>query len=165
MQLTSEQIASAFNIQNEKKGWTARTNSRATSGLDLVHFNTPSELISLTYNAMDGRFTVKFHKTHAAWGDYIKSIAKALYYILTVLKGAGLPFEAPPTPAGIRVIATASDDNTVYVEWPGMHRAPFQAVNVGFRGGEYYREPATPSGQDGGDIVYPDLYPTPDELK
>lgn len=112
----------AFNTQNEKKGWTARASSRPQAGLDLVHFSSPSGLVSLTYNAFDGKFQVKFHKFHATWGDYIKSIAKALYYVLTVLKSAGLPFEAPLSPAGIQIIATATEDNTVYVEWPGMHR-------------------------------------------
>lgn len=122
MSLTAAEIVLAFNQQNEKKQWTARANSRPQSGMDLVHFVSPSGLVSLTYNAMDGRFMVKFHKVQATWGDYVRSIAKALYYVLTTLKSAGLPFDAPPSPAGAQIMATATDDSTVYVEWPGMHR-------------------------------------------
>jgi hypothetical protein len=129
-QLTAAEIAMAFTAQNDKKGWLARTNAKPDKGMDLVHFTAPSQLISLTYNAMDGKFMVRFHKLHASWGDYIKSIAKTLYYILTVLKAAGLPFEAPLSAAGIQIIATASDDNTVYVEWPDMHRGGFRAERL-----------------------------------
>lgn len=120
--ITAAEIVLAFNQQNAKKAWTARANSRPQAGMDLVHFTSPSGLISLAYNAVDGRFQVRFHKLHSAWGDYVKSIAKALYYILSVLKSAGLPFDAPASPAGIRIIATVGDDNDVYAEWPGMHR-------------------------------------------
>lgn len=121
MQLTGHEIAMAFNQQNEKKGWSARTNTRPTAGLDVVHFSTPQGMCSLAYDANTRRFQITYNKVQAAWGDYVKSAAKALYYVLTVLKSAGLPFDAPLSPAGIRLIVTASDDSAVYVEWPSMH--------------------------------------------
>lgn len=130
--VSASEIAMAFSTQSDKKGWNARTNSKPEKGMDLVHFTSPSGLVSLVYNAIDGTFQVRFHKMHATWGDYIKAIAKALYYVLTVLKSAGLPFDAPPSAAGIRVIATASVDNTVYVEWPGMHRGGVKGPFEGF---------------------------------
>jgi hypothetical protein len=124
MGISGTEVATAFNQQNEKRGWTARAASKPEKGLDLVHFTAPSGLVSLIYNAVDGRFQVKFHKLQATWGDYVKAIAKSLYYVLTVLKSAGLPFDAPLTYAGIQVVATAAEDSTVYVEWPGMHKLP-----------------------------------------
>lgn len=123
MTLTGAEIAIAFNSNNEKRGWTARSSTRTNSGLDLVHFTGPNTIITLTYDTMERTFMVRFNKAHAAFGDYIKSIAKALYYVLTVLKSAGLPFDAPLSPEGVRVVCTASDDSTVLAEWPGMHPA------------------------------------------
>jgi len=126
-QLSGAELAVAFNQHSDKKGWTARASSRVNSNLDLVHFSGPSTIISLTYDVMGQRFIVKFNKAHAAFGDYVKSIAKALYYVLTTLKAAGMPFDAPLTPAGIRVLCEATDEATVYCEWPGMHPTPIDA--------------------------------------
>lgn len=125
--VTGAELAIAFNQHSDKKGWSARSSSRTSTGLDLVHFSGPNTIITLTYDVMDGKFIVRFNKAHAAFGDYIKSIAKALYYVLTVLKAAGMPFDAPLTPAGVRVLCEATDDSTVYAEWPGMHPAPIDA--------------------------------------
>lgn len=124
MSTTGAEIVIAFNTVNEKRGWTCRAHSSPEKGLDLVHFHTPSGLIDLTYNAMDGRFAVKFKKYQAAWGDYIRAISRALYYVLSTFKASGLPFDAPLSPSGITITATVGDDNSVYVAWSGMHRDP-----------------------------------------
>lgn len=120
-QLAAAEIVQAFNAANEKQGWSARANSRASAGLELVIFSNPSTLLDLKYNAQDGRFEVKFNKTQAAFGDYIKGIAKALFYVLTTLQKAGLPFAAPPSYAGVQVIIDASDTSKVYASAKGMH--------------------------------------------
>lgn len=116
-QITAAEIALAFNSTNKRGNWQARPNSRPESGLDVVHFNYTSGLIGIIYNTVDGRFQVKFNKYQSAWGDYIKGIARALYVILTTLKEAGLGFDAPDSPEGIEIVATASADNTVFVRW------------------------------------------------
>ena len=134
--MNGAELAIAFNQHSDKKGWSARSSSRINSGLDLVHFSGPNTIITLTYNVGERRFIVRFNKAHAAFGDYIKSIAKALYYVLTVLKAAGMPFDAPLTPAGVRIVCEATDDSTVYVEWPGQ--AVYEA-NIAMNGPGTYQ--------------------------
>ena len=131
-QLTAAEISLAFNQQNTRATWEARPNSRPDSGIDVVHFTTASGLAAISYNTMDGRFTVRFNKYQAAWGDYIKTIAKSFYVILTTLKCAGLPFEAPDTWDGIEIVATSSLDSTVYVRWPGAIPPPPPNTLPGF---------------------------------
>lgn len=129
-QLQAHEIAMAFNTLNDKKSWTARANSRPSSGTDMVHFTSTSGLVALSYNALDGRFTVKFNKFTAAWGDYIAAISRSLYTVLNTLKAAGLSFEAPPTPEGIEIIATRGADNSVYVRWNPPQRQPLGLESI-----------------------------------
>lgn len=110
-------IAMAFNTANDKKLWKARANSRPQGGTDMVHFNSTNGMVTLSYNAVDGKFSVKFNKLHGAWGDYISAIARSLYTVLNTLKAAGLPFEAPPSPEGVEIIATKGAANVVYVRY------------------------------------------------
>ena len=117
MTLTSAEIALAFNGANTRKTWTARANSRPETGRDMVHFATTTGIVGLAYNVSDGRFQVTFNKFHSAWGDYVKAVARALHVVLSTLKAAGLPFDAPPSAAGVELIVTASDDATTYVRW------------------------------------------------
>jgi hypothetical protein len=63
----------------------------------------------------DGLWRVKFNKFQTAWGDYIKAIARSFYVVLNTLKSAGLPFDAPNSVKDVEIVATASEDNTVYV--------------------------------------------------
>lgn len=121
---TAADIVIAFNSVNEKRGWTCRAHSAPDKGLDLVHFHTPSGLIDLMYNAMTGKFSVKFKKFQASWGDYIRVISRSLYYVLTTFKASGLPFDAPLSPSGIVIHTTVGDDNEIYVSWSGMHMDP-----------------------------------------
>lgn len=116
-QLTATAVALAFNSATERKSWKARANSRPTAGLDLVHFNSTGGLISLVYNTMDGQFHVKFNKFQASWGDYVKGIANGLYYVLSTLKEAGLPFDAPDDPEGIEIVSTNTAGTDVNVRW------------------------------------------------
>ncbi len=114
--MNSTEIAQRFNEVNEVKAWVARANSRPESGLDVVHFNTASKLVSLIYNHSTGAFEVKFNKFQAAWGDYVQAIAKSLFFVLTTLKQAGLPFDAPTHYEGMEIVARVSGD-AVFVRW------------------------------------------------
>jgi hypothetical protein len=84
-------------------------------------------MVALMYYVDTGKFAVKFNKFHGAWGDYIKAIARSLFVVLNTLKSAGLPFDAPPTLAGMVIEATTTDDTTTYVRWP----APAREDSVG----------------------------------
>lgn len=117
MDLTAAAIAQAFNTANDKVTWTARPNSRPDAGLDLVHFSSNTGLVTLVYNTMNQRMEVRFNKFQAAWGDYIKAICRSLVAVLTTLKRAGLPFEAPASFDTIRVIVEPTDDQAVFVTW------------------------------------------------
>lgn len=109
---SAAEIAIAFNQNNDKKVWKARAMGA------VVHFTTVQGMVSLQYNTEDGRFAVKFNKLVAAWGDYVKAIARSLHVVLNTLKSAGLPFDAPPTLAGMVIEAVTTEDNTVFVRWP-----------------------------------------------
>lgn len=116
--MTGNEIAAAFMQQNEKRTWKARCVSRQGKG-DTVYFESQGGMVALVYTPDNGRFAVKFTKFQGAWGDYIKAIARSLFTVLNTLKSAGLPFDAPPTLAGMAIEATTTDDNLTYVRWPG----------------------------------------------
>jgi hypothetical protein len=120
--MTGPEIAAAFMQQNDKKTWKARNVNRArsTGPGDVVHFEATGGMVSLMYYVDTGRFAVKFNKFHGAWGDYIKAIARSLFTVLNTLKSAGLPFDAPPSLAGMIIEATTTDDTTTFVRWPGI---------------------------------------------
>lgn len=123
MTLTAADIVMAFGQENTRRGWNARAHSKPEEGIDLVNFYGPSALVQLTYNAMTGEFTVRFNKFHSSFGDYLNAIARALVYVLQTLKRAGLPFDAPQSPKGVRVSVWVGDDAT-YCDIPGMHKDP-----------------------------------------
>lgn len=118
------EIALAFNAVNERKSWSARPNSRSNTGKEVVHFNsTSSGLIALVYEVEDKRFQVRFNKFHAAWGDYVRSISRSLHVVLSTLKAAGLPFDAPDVERGMEIVVTlegAGPNVATYARWPGM---------------------------------------------
>lgn len=116
MTLTAHEIALAFGQQNTRKAWTARPN---TIGGETVHFTSTTGIVALVYQVEHGRWVVKFNKFQATWGDYVKAVARSLYVVLSTLKSAGLPFEAPEGPDGIEIVTTATSDATTYVRWPG----------------------------------------------
>lgn len=117
--MNAQEIMIAFNTQNDKKVWTAQARTSA-NGADAVYFGTTNGMVSLVYHVEAKQFAVRFHKFQGAWGDYIKAISRSLYTVLTTLKSAGLPFEAPPSIVGVEIVTTVGDDNSVYVRWPGM---------------------------------------------
>ncbi len=106
-------VAAAFNQQNDKKYWEARAFPPN------VHFLSKTGMVQLVYHTETNQFAVKFVKFHAVWGDYIKAIARSMYVVLNTLKSAGLPFEAPPSLAGMAILATTTADNTVFVKYAG----------------------------------------------
>lgn len=111
-------LALAFNASNTRKAWQARSNTRDSA--ELVHFINNANLVNLVYDCRTGLFAVRFNKVHAAWGDYIKAIARALHIVLNTLKEAGLTLHAPDDYENIEIIATATNDNIVYVRWAGQ---------------------------------------------
>lgn len=110
-------VALAFNATNERKTWAARP--LAKDGAEVVHFTAPANLVTLVLECDTGRFRVQFNKVHAAWGDYVRAIARSLHIVLSTLKASGQPFDAPETADGIEIVATATDGATVYVRWSG----------------------------------------------
>lgn len=120
-QVSGAEISAAFMQQNDKRMWKARcvNRNRASGHTDVVHFESTGGMVALMYYVETGQFAVKFNKFHGAWGDYIKAIARSLFVVLNTLKSAGLPFDAPPTLAGMRIEAVTTDDTTTFVSWPG----------------------------------------------
>lgn len=115
--MTAAAIALAFNTQNQRKVWTARANSR--DNMERVHFATTTGMVKLIYDARERTFIVQFNKVQAAWGDYVRSIVRSLHVVLSTLKSAGLPFEAPDDDdAGIVIRTAASGVITVAYEPP-----------------------------------------------
>jgi len=112
------EVALAFNAINERKSWVARPH--ASDGREAVHFVAASNLVTLVLECDTKRFQVRFNKVHAAWGDYNRAIARSLLIVLTTLKAAGLPFDAPEDIDGIQITTTIATDATVYVAFPGM---------------------------------------------
>jgi hypothetical protein len=122
--MIAAEVALAFNTANERKAWTARPNSKDSG--DTVHFTSATGLVALVYECDTERFQVRFNKFHAAWGDYVTSIARALHIVLSTLKQGGLPVDAPDDTDGIEIVAT-SGTGVTYVRWPGqkpMERKP-----------------------------------------
>lgn len=132
--MTGNEIAAAFMQQNEKRTWRARCVSRQGKG-DTVYFESQGGMVALVYTLDDGRFAVKFTRFQGAWGDYIKAIARSLFTVLNTLKSAGLPFDAPPTLAGMAIEATTTDDNATYVRWPGAAREAFNPLDPAIQEG------------------------------
>lgn len=108
-------VALAFNTANSRKTWGARP--YASDGQELVHFTAPTNLVTLILECDTGKFAVRFTRTQAAWGDYVTAIARSLHVVLSTLKAAGLPFEAPEDIEGIEIVATVGGKAT-YVRWP-----------------------------------------------
>jgi hypothetical protein len=148
MDITGAEIAAAFMQQNDKKTWKARAinRTRNNGATDVVHFESSGGMVSLMYYVETARFAVKFNKFHGAWGDYIKAIARSLFVVLNTLKSAGLPFDAPPTLAGMVIEAATTDDTTTYVRWPDQTPPRFvEAVATsGIEQNELVREATLP---------------------
>jgi hypothetical protein len=149
--MTGPEIAAAFMQQNDKRTWRARSvnRARATGPGDVVHFEAQGAMVALMYYVDTGKFAVKFNKFHGAWGDYIKAIARSLFVVLNTLKSAGLPFDAPPTLAGMVIEATTTDDTTTYVRWPAPAREAVDNVTLALG----YPELADASGDLGEHLV------------
>lgn len=127
-------IAHAFNQQNDKRNWKARAigTNRKDSPVQLVNFSSTGGMVALEYDCETGKFAVKFNRFTGAWGDYIKAIARSLHVVLNTLKSAGLPFDAPPTLASIVVEAVTTDDNTVHVRWQNPDKVDLLASPLTF---------------------------------
>lgn len=113
--MIAAEVALAFNGINERKAWSARPH--ASDGREVVHFTAPANLVTIVLECDTGAFQVRFNKTHAAWGDYIRSIARSLYVVQSTLKQAGLPFDTPDTIEGTEIITTVGD-GVIYVRAP-----------------------------------------------
>jgi hypothetical protein len=116
-----EELAGAFNQQNDKRYIRARPVKHAAKGAsDVVYFENAQGLSTLIYFVRDGRWAVKFNKFNANWTDYIRSIARMFQTTLSTLKSAGLPFEAPPPDLnGIVIEATVGPGDQVFVRYQG----------------------------------------------
>ena len=112
--IDAQTIANAFNQQNDLKSW------KVTCTGELVHFSTINGIVAVIYEADTGRFAIKFNKFQAAFGDYMKAIARSMFVILNTLKSAGLPFEAPPSLDDIEV-ACSIKNGTIYARWAGEY--------------------------------------------
>jgi len=114
--MLAAEVALAFNTVNERKTWHARP--YASNEGERVHFQGGrGNMVTLILECETGKFYVRFNKMHAAWGDYVTSIAKCLYVVLTTLKAASMPFDAPDDIEGIEIVATVGNGKT-YVRWP-----------------------------------------------
>lgn len=123
MQYSAQEICEAFNRTNEKATWSARPNSRDTA--DLAIFHSPSDLIEISYDAIKGRFNVRFVKAQAPFRTYMIGIAKAFTYVLECLASAGLPFAPPPAASDVEVRCALAETGTdVTAWWDGMHPEP-----------------------------------------
>lgn len=115
--MIAAEVALAFNTANTRKSWIARPNARDSG--EIVLFAAPTNLVTLVLHCDTEQYEVRFNKFQAAWGDYVKSIARSLYVVLSTLKAAGLPIDAPDGPDGIEIVTTASDTAVTYVRWAG----------------------------------------------
>lgn len=113
--MTAAAIALAFNTQNMRKVWSARANSR--DNMERVHFTTETGMVKLTYDVRENTFRVDFMKVHAAWGDYVRAAARALHVVLTTLKSAGLPFDAPDDDEGVTIRTTTGAEGAITVAY------------------------------------------------
>ena len=118
------EVALAFNTANTRKSWIARPNSRDAG--DTVLFTAPTNLVALVLHCSTGQYEVRFNKFQAAWGDYIKSIARSLYVVLSTLKASGMDMEAPETYVGMEVVTTATDSALTFVRWGGADKEKVQ---------------------------------------
>lgn len=121
--ITAPELALAFNTVNTRKTWNARPSNT------LVIFNPGVSLIALTYDTVDGTWQVRFNKYQAAWGDYVKAIARTFYVVLSTLKQAGLPFAAPDSPEGIDIVTSTGPEGSIYVRYePPAPATSFDAI-------------------------------------
>lgn len=111
---SAQDVAAVFNQQNEKTSW------KATCVGELVHFSATNGMVSLVYDALTGRFQVKFNKFQGAFGDYMQAIRRSLYSILHTLKSGGLPFDCAPTFEEMNIVLRILvPDGDVFCEWEG----------------------------------------------
>jgi len=121
-QYSAQEICEAFNRTNEKATWSARPNSRDTA--DLAIFHSPSDLIEISYDAIKGRFNVRFVKAQAPFRTYMLAISKAFSYVLECLAAGGLPFAPPAKPSEVEVRCALSEKGDVVTAWwDGMRPA------------------------------------------
>ena len=115
--MTADAIALAFNQQNSRKTWKARSDNRP--GSETVLFKGTHGMVEITYHVAAAEFSVSFNKVHAAWGDYVRAVARGLYVVLTTLKSAGLPFDAPLSPEGATIRCTVGETRATFVGFTG----------------------------------------------
>lgn len=125
--MIAAEVATAFNTVNERKSWTARP--YASDGVETVHFTAPSNLVTIVMECDGPRFYVRFNKVQAAWGDYVRAIARSLHVVLSTLKEAGLPFDAPDDDE-CEITASATASAKTYVAWPGMIPETVEAATM-----------------------------------
>lgn len=117
--MIAAEVALAFNAINERKSWAARP--YASDGSETVHFTAPANLVTIVMECGDTpRFYVRFNKVQAAWGDYVRAIARSLHVVLSTLKAAGLPFNSPDDDDECEIVANTTTTTKTYVSYPGM---------------------------------------------
>lgn len=115
--MTGDEIATAFMAHNDKVAWQARCIPQPQG--DVVYFTSTQGMIQLEYDVPAERWSVKFNRVQAKWGDYTGSIARSFINILTTLKAAGLPFDAPVSVVGTIIETELGPDGKVFVKWRG----------------------------------------------
>lgn len=153
--MIAAEVATAFNTVNERKSWSARP--YASDGVETVHFTAPSNLVTIVMECDGPAFYVRFNKVQAAWGDYVRAIARSLHVVLSTLQAAGLPFNAPEDDDDCVITATTTASAKTYVAWPGMipetvEGATMPELTAMIDAGEYPVEavPEEPTGTIGG---------------
>lgn len=115
MKYSAPEIQAAFESGNTTTGYKCRTYS--TDAMELVHFQPPSQLISVKYDCWENVFIVKFEKYQSAWGDYVTAIAKTIYTIMRALQAGGLDVTAPASADDVVIKACRGEDGWTRVSW------------------------------------------------
>lgn len=129
MQYSAQHICEAFNTANEKVTWHARPNSRDDA--DVAIFTCPSDVIELSYDAIERRFVVRFVKANVPFRTYMLAVAKAFTYVLECLAQGGLPFAPPPSASAVEVRCSLRDDGAVSAWWSGMYGPQKPSLSLG----------------------------------
>lgn len=91
--MQADDLAHAFNTVRERQYWNASTGG--SRNLPTVLFKSRSAMVELTYYTQSNTFAVTFSKVTCSFGDFTSSAYKAMVAVLTTLKAAGYPVEAP----------------------------------------------------------------------
>jgi hypothetical protein len=124
--ISPDDAAQAFNADDANRNWSARVSCRnRTSGIiNAVSFTYRGGLISIVMDCdcpLGERFTIRFERHTASFGDYLAAIQKGLYRILSSLARAGLASEARGLMSYTQIeFAMRKDGKVTFIRWlPG----------------------------------------------